>query len=303
MKVHKRLCGLVLVALCVSLAHGEWRALNQVTSVQSLPNGVELGVGEARVRITALSERVVRLRFAPKGSFPEDFSFAVLPNTFPEPPRVELKEAAETISFETGAISVRIVRSPFRIVFLNNQGEIISQDQPGYPVSYNDSEFRVWKAMPRVEHYFGLGDKSGPLDHRELAFSNWNTDQFGWQESTDPLYKTIPFLLAVRNGAAYGLFLDNTYRSSFDFRKELHDTYSFGSEGGELNYYFFYGPDPKQVVEDFTTLIGREPLPPLCALGYQQCRYSYYPEAEVRRIASEFRQRKIPADDIYLDID
>src|ERR1700758_2956068 len=88
----------VILAVCVSSAHAQWRPLSEVTSVQSLSNGVELGVGEARVRITALSARMVRLRFAPKGSFPEDFSFAVLPNAFPEPPRVEVKEAAETVS-------------------------------------------------------------------------------------------------------------------------------------------------------------------------------------------------------------
>src|SRR5207249_2162206 len=140
-------------------------------------------------------------------------------------------------------------------------------------------------------------------DHRNQSFSMWNTDAYGWQESTDPLYKTIPFLMAVRGGAAYGVFLDNTYRSNFDFGKESRDFYSFGADGGELDYYFFYGPDPKQVIRDFTALVGRTPLPPLSTLGYQQCRYSYYPEARVREVAGEFRKRKIPADVIYLDID
>ena len=55
------------------------------------------------------------------------------------------------------------------------------------------------------------------------------------------------------------------------------------------------------MVSDFTALVGREPLPPLFAMGYQQCRYSYYPEARVREVAGEFRKRKIPADVIYLD--
>ncbi len=116
--------------------------------------------------------------------------------------------------------------------------------------------FKVWKTMPEDEHYFGLGDKTGPMDHRNLAFTMWNTDQFGWQESTDPLYKDIPFIFGLRNGSAYGLFLDNTYRSSYDFGKEFHDAYSFGSEGGDLDYYFFYGPDPKRVVELYTQLVG-----------------------------------------------
>jgi len=69
-------------------------------------------------------------------------------------------------------------------------------------------------------------------------------------------------------GAAYGIFLDNTYRTNFDFGKESRDFYSFGADGGELDYYFFYGPDPKRVIQDFTTLVGRSPLPPLPRPGF-----------------------------------
>ena len=69
------------------------------------------------------------------------------------------------------------------------------------------------------------------------------------------------------------------------------DSYSFGSDGGQLDYYFFYGPDPKRVVQDFTALVGRMPLPALFTLGYQQSRYTYYPESQVRELAAEFRKR------------
>src|SRR5262249_38288142 len=108
---------------------------------------------------------------------------------------------------------------------------------------------------------------------------------------------------ATRHGSAYGIFLDNTYRTSFDFGKESRDFYSFGSDGGPLDYYFIYGPEPKKVVQTFTSLVGRMPLPPLFALGYQQSRYTYEPESQVRDIALEFRKRKIPLDVLYLDID
>jgi len=168
---------------------------------------------------------------------------------------------------------------------------------------FDGGGFKIWKTMPEDEHYFGLGDKTGPMDHRDLAFTMWNTDAFGWQESTDTLYKDIPFIFALRDGASYGIFLDNTYRSSFDFGKEQSGAYSFRADGGDLDYYFFYGPEPKRVIKQLSELVGRIPLPPLFALGYQQCRYSYYPESQVRQIASEFRKRKIPADVIYLDID
>ena len=293
----------VLFVACASLAHAQWHALGDVSAVQSLANGVELTAGVARVQVLALSPGVVRLRYAPQGSFPRDSSFAVLPDAFPDAPKVQVKDASDAVVVNTGSLQVRVLKSPLRVVFQDAHGQVIAQDQPNEPVSFNGSAFRVWKAMPIDEHYFGLGDKTGPLDHRELAFTLWNTDNFGWQESTDPLYKAIPFFLGVRNGEAYGIFLDNTYRSMFDFGKEFRDAYSFGADAGELNYYFFYGPDPKRVVSDFTALTGRTPLPPLFSLGYQQCRYSYYPEARVREIADQFRKRKIPADVIYLDID
>ena len=304
MKLIARFSLLVLLFLpCALLGQAQWHPLGDITSVQKLDNGMELSAGAARVRITALSPAVVRLRYSQQASFPADHSFAVLPKAFPEGVKLHIKDSTESVALDTGRIEVRVLKSPLRVIFLDASGQVISEDHPNDPVSFNGSAFRVWKSMPIDEHYFGLGDKTGPLDHRDLAFTMWNTDMFGYQESTDPIYKTIPFFLGVRNGNAYGILLDNTYRSSFDFGKEFRDAYSFGAEAGELDYYFFYGPDPKRVVSDFTALVGRTPLPPLFALGYQQCRYSYYPEARVRELASEFRQRHIPADVIYLDID
>jgi len=298
----------VLLALffssCTVCAQPGWTPVGNVSGIKNLPNGIELTLGKGKMRVIALAASVIRVRYAPNGVFPPDQSFAVLPDAFPKLPEVSSPQKQEDyVSFSTSALEVRAYLSPLRLVFLDLAGEVISQDQPQYPASFNGSEFRVWKTMPQNEHFFGLGDKTGPLDHRDLAFTMWNTDAFGWQESTDPLYKDIPFFLAMAGGKAYGIFLDNTYRASFDFGKESRDFYSFGAEGGPLDYYFFYGPDPKKVIHDFTTLVGRSELPPLFSLGYQQCRYSYYPEAQVREIAGEFRKRKIPADVLYLDID
>jgi alpha-glucosidase len=304
MNVLKRVIGFCLLFAASGLhASPEWQSLGDVASVKVLPDGVQVLAGAGGVRVQVLSSNVVRVRYTRSSTFPTEHSFAVLPNAFARPTNVHVQETASEVTVDAGAVKVKIMRSPLRLVFSDSAGKVISQDKPHYPASFNDAAFRVWKSMPEDEHYFGLGDKAGPLDHRNISFTMWNTDAFGWQESTDPLYKTIPFLLATRGGSAYGIFLDNTYRSNFDFGKQSNDFYSFGAEGGELDYVFFYGPDPKRVVQDFTTLVGRTPLPPLFALGFQQCRYSYFPEARVREVASEFRKRKIPADVIYLDID
>ena len=78
----------------------------------------------------------------------------------------------------------------------------------------------------RSKHDFGLGDKPGPLDRRDHAYDLWNTDSYGFQESTDPIYKSIPFLLTSIGGLTTGVLLDNTWRTSFDFGKESPRTYT-----------------------------------------------------------------------------
>ncbi len=74
-------------------------------------------------------------------------------------------------------------------------------------------------------------------------------------------------------------------------------------KAGPLDYYIIYGPAPKQVVEGYAWLTGTPPLPPLWSLGFQQSRYSYTPESQVREVADRLRADKIPSDVLYMDID
>jgi alpha-glucosidase len=98
------------------------------------------------------------------------------------------------------------------------------------------------------------------------------------------------------------VFFDNTFRSNIDVGHTSQGLLSFGADGGELDYYLIDGPDPKRVIQRYTEMTGRMPMPPRWALGYHQCRYSYFPESRVRYIANSFRERRIPADVIWLDI-
>jgi len=299
----KRL-SLALLALGLCAAHASadgWQHLGTVQRVEKLKDGVELTAGRAKVRITAFNDGIVRVRVAPQGNFPKDFSWAVIEAL--QPPAVKIDDSKTEVRIVAARTTVVVRKTPLLIRFADAGGNILLADEPSLPMAFDAQRIRVWKKMPPDENYYGLGDKTGPMNRRNRAFTMWNSDVFGWGESTDPMYKAITFFMGLRKGAAYGVFFDNTYRTSFDFGKESPDYFSFGSEGGELNYYFLAGPEPKKVVQEYTALVGRSPLPPLWTLGYQQSRYSYYPEARVREIAATLREKKIPADVIYLDID
>ena len=277
--------------------------LDRVTSSRALPNGIEIRSGAAVMQITALRDDVLRVRVGPAGQLPEDASWAVLSASRTATANVTPESNGATLGFRTAKLRVSVHKDPFGLSVTDEAKHEILQDLPGRPIEYHGGSFRVYMKSPMDEHYFGLGDKPGPLDRRNEAFTDWNTDAFGWQQTTDPIYKSIPWFITFRKGVCAGIFLDNTWRASFDFNKEYRDGYSFGSEGGPLDFYVLYGPEPKQVVETWAWLVGKTPMPPMWSLGYQQSRYSYYPESEVKRIADRLRSERIPADVIWLDID
>jgi alpha-glucosidase len=275
--------------------------LDAVTNSKAVHDGIEIQSGEATLRITALRDDILRVRIAP-GTLPEDATWAVLSASRTKSIDVKPLQDDASVGFRTAALEVRVERNPLRLVIRDLAGNVISADAVGRPVRFQLGGFTISKQMPGGEHYYGLGDKAGSFDRRNQAFTLWNTD-VGPQESTDPLYKAIPFFLGVNGTRSYGLFLDNTWRTWFDFGKQARDAIALGSEGGPLDYYFLYGPTPKQVLESYAYLTGLPPLPPLWALGFQQSRYSYTPESQARDIAKRLRADAIPSDALYLDID
>ncbi len=273
------------------------------SAVKALSNGVEVRDGKTILQVVALRDDVLRIRQATNGELPEDASWAVPQDVRQQAVNVSPENAGNTIGFQTKILRVRIERGTWRLSITDLQEHVLQEDAVGWPLQSHGNQFRVYKKMPDDEHYFGLGDKVGPLDRRGQSFRLWNTDSFGYQESTDPIYKSIPFFITMRAGRSMGFLLDNTWSTSFDFGRVERGLYSFGAEGGPIDYYVFYGPDPKQVLSTYAWLTGFTPLPPLWSLGFQQSRYSYETESRVREIASRLRSDKIPADVLYLDID
>jgi alpha-glucosidase len=261
---------------------------------------------QGTLAITAVSDDVIRVRFTTAKTFGRDHSYAVIDHD-QATNTVKIEKSPAATVLRTASLKVTVQHAPLRIAFATPAGETLDEDDAERGLSMAGPAFRVAKHLRDDEHVYGFGEKTGRLDKRgsKLGGYNyvmWNSDTFAYDSSTDPIYVSVPFYISVRHGQAHGLFLDNTWRSTFDVGRERQDLLTFGADGGELNYYFINGPAPKQVVERYTALTGRMPLPPLWSLGYNQCRYSYYPESRVRLLADTFREKKVPADVLWLDI-
>lgn len=270
-----------------------------VTGVKISGQTIRITAANARAEITAWSHNVVRVRMD-RQEPDKDFSYAVVaaPKNFAP----VITQNADEIRLETDSLVTRIGKKPFSITFLTKNGEVLQADEPGLGTSWIGEEVTAYKTMQDGERFVGLGEKTGNLDRRGSSYTNWNTDAFGYTVNQDPIYATIPFYIGIHHGKSYGLFFDNSYRTNFNFGASNNRFASFSANSGEMNYYFIHHPEVSGIISAYTWLTGRMPLPPMWSLGYQQNRYSYYPEAEVMRIAQTMREKQIPADGITLDI-
>ncbi len=274
--------------------------LGKFKEIKTQSSGYIITAENANIAITAYSEEIVRIRVE-KNDFPVDFSYAVIQN--PLPLLSKIFETDNQIILATKEISVVINKNPVRLIFLNKDRQIINTDDSNLGVSFTGTEVCCYKKLFSDEKFIGLGEKTGGLNRRGSAYENWNSDVPGYSLGQDPLYATIPFYIGIHDKLVYGIFLDNTYRTFFNFGASTDDKMSsFGAADGELNYYFISGNNVAKIIENYTYLTGRSKLPPLWSLGYQQCRYSYFPDKELLTIAKTFRDKQIPADVIYLDI-
>ncbi len=296
--------------------HGWWLMLAACTAQAASVDRYRTTEGGITLEITAPLPDIIRVR-AGWGGLPEDASWAVPAAARSHPTALESSQSGAMIELRTAAAVVRLDPASLHLIVTDAAGRVVLEDAPSRALQFVPSTdggagdagqsagaVELRKILPPDAHYFGLGDKAGPLDRRGEAFTLWNTDAYGFAESSDPLYKSIPFILgAFESGGAMGLFFDNTWRSHFDFGRMHHGILTIGADGGPVDYYVMVAATPKAVVEAYARLTGTAELPPLWSLGYQQSKYSYASEAEVRAIADRLRTDRIPSDVIYLDID
>nr|WP_294924633.1 glycoside hydrolase family 31 protein [uncultured Flavobacterium sp.] len=259
------------------------------------------------LKVTVLRDSLIRFRFTTKGYFSNDFSYAIDKSQLHGYNFLELTEEETFFEIRTSKVKCKIQKTDLRLSIYDLNDLLILEDELGFhweeSYEYGGNIVKMSKSSKDGECFYGLGDKATQMNLKGKRVENFATDQYAYQKDQEPLYKVVPFYIGLHNKQSYGIFFDNTFRTFFDFCQERRNVTSFWAEGGEMNYYFVYGPQMQDVVTTYTDLTGKPELPPLWVLGYHQCKWSYYPESKVKEITSKFRELKIPCDAIYLDID
>ncbi|PLR97756.1 alpha-glucosidase [Bacillus sp. T33-2] len=278
----------------------EYLDIGNVNDVQLIENGAALSAEKGILKVVFYRDDIVRFVVKPSGETSLKSSPALIASAAAV--EVSISEGDDLVSLSSSILTVAISKAPARITVTDKNGRvIIRQNTKGIGFKHSGEVICV-NEMNESDHFYGFGEKSGFLDKRGEKMTMWNTDVYApHNPETDALYQSIPYYMTLRDGKAHGIFFDNTFKSTFDFRSDT-DHYSFGAEGGQMDFYVMAGPGPKEVLEQYTHLTGRAPIPPKWAIGYHQSRYSYETEQEVRELAAIFKEKGIPLDVIYLDI-
>jgi alpha-glucosidase len=254
--------------------------------------------------LTVYRADVVRVRITQTRTSAEP-SYSVVAS--PEAAKYTVTQEAARVVIATERVRVIATKSPLRFRVEDLAGNLLVEDDPGFGTGWIGQECFTYKKLQKEERFIGLGEKTGGLNRRGEGYTNWNTDYYGYPSHADQIYASFPFYIGLVGGdvlkpTVYGIYLDNAHKSHFNFGASNDRFSSFSAEDGEMDYYVFGAPTVAGLIEGYTWLTGRPHLPPLWSLGYQQCRYSYYPDKEVLALAKTFREKKMPADVLYLDI-
>jgi len=262
------------------------------------------GPGTEKMRIEALGPHVARVWVSRSGNFARATSAALETAPAERGPLSVLRDK-KTVAVDIGSMTVRV---NIRDLSFGVEAEDGAPVLAGAEISLPKGEDAPWRLSYKIapeEKLFGLGQdnhNNGRLNRRGVIRDLWEGQQINSGNVTAQY--PVPLLLSSgAKGHSYGLFIDNVHRMVFDLAKSKADTVRCDAAGGEADFYIIDGPKLSDLVERYTALTGRAPLPPLWALGYWQSKCTYWDWNALDEAYKQLTERGFPVDVMVIDAD
>ncbi|MET4082759.1 oligosaccharide 4-alpha-D-glucosyltransferase [Pedobacter sp. UYP30] len=214
----------------------------------------------------------------------------------PQKVKASYRDKPKSVELKTADLSVVINKADLFIYFINKKGDTLSVAK-NYDAT--DGKRKLDFTSTSKESFYGGGFRAIDLDKRGTVLENYNQAHGGYKFGAVDLNIAIPFLLSNRS---YGLYFDNYAKSKFDVAKTEADQVTFNTTSGAMRFYFMSGSSMGSVMEHYTYLTGRQPLPPRWAMGYISSRYGYKSEKEAVNMVDQTQKAGIPLDGIVFDL-
>lgn len=283
------------------------------SSAQQNGNIINIPSIQHSIRIEICTPGMVRIRMANMNRFESDENYMVQRYQWPEV-NYRFSETDEEYHIETELLNVVIKKSPVKIEFYDKYGRLIHKDctDTEESMSYSGKKPECIKELLPGEHFFGFGERMDFIDQLgkrvelDVGRGTARPHEIGAYNILEANYSPVPFFMST-NG--YGIFFHNSFKTIWDMGYSSSGKYVFSAEGGELDYYFIYGPAFTDILEQYTSLTGTSPILPRFAMGLHVGTYSggtwgyehLTSQWYVIQMARRFRALGIPVDILHLD--
>ena len=298
------IAGLLVVILAAFAAYGDYEGIESLESYDQKAAVVNFKCKleddkETTVKIEVCMPDIIRVRMSPTGDFaqPALVKYGIVKTDWPKVD-FTVKDEEDFVRIETDKLIVKVGKSPFKLSFLDKTGKVIAKESKG-GIRYDKESGKVIETfrLPPDEHFFGFSPRTkfgSRSDMRGEEFTIRVGGPGGGQHTENRL--NFSFFMST-NG--YGIFLNTTWPQVYNFGEESEEHYWLEVKGGDLDYYFIYGPSFKVILDRYTDITGKAPLPPKWAFGTWTNTYSV--QETVLEIARRYRKEGLPVDVFRID--
>ncbi|OHX66831.1 glycoside hydrolase family 31 protein [Flammeovirga pacifica] len=254
-----------------------------------------INVSDGEVMLRPFQPKILETQFYPKGVKTLPLSEAVVLAPSKLMPEVKEKDNVIYFSLEDG-IQAEITKSPFHISYFLEK-ELLLRESEGY---FDADTLKGFKfEIQDGEALYGGGERALPLDRKGYRLPLYNRAAYSNEEFAPQMNFGMPLMISSKK---YALLYDNAPIGFIDVGKTKENELSFETIGGRSAYVIVAGKDYPEMLNHFTDLTGKQPLPPLWMFGNFSSRFGYHSQEEVLSTIHQFREKEVPVDAIILDL-
>ncbi len=288
--IHVALLGLVALAPC-ALAQNLSRT---VEGFHDQGSYLEITTNDGQYRVKPYSEQMIETTFIPNGESVNPDSHAVV--LLPAQVSTRLTESAIGIHYATAGMVVNITKVPFQISYAYKGKHLISEKN-GY--SKTAAAEILDFNLDATEALYGAGARALGMNRRGNRLPLYNKAHYGYEERSSQMNFAIPLVFSSK---MYGIHFDNAPIGFLDFDSKKENVLAYETISGRKTYQIIAGDSWQDIVASYTSLTGRQPLPPRWVFGNFSSRFGYHTQAEASTVLDQFAAEKIPVDAIIFDL-
>ncbi|MBU3659758.1 MAG: DUF5110 domain-containing protein [Flavobacteriales bacterium] len=288
----KFLVAVILVLPFVLFSQNENR---QFVSCTELKDGILINVSDGNYYFYSYNQKIIETTFIPLAEINNEQSHAI--DIAHESTSFNLTRSDSELRFsKPNGIEVYVQKSPFKISYWFNGKELISEKK-GYQKSAELEKIEF--NLKSDEILYGGGARALGMNRRGNRLQLYNRAHYGYEEKAELMNYCLPMVLSNK---VYAVHFDNGAIGYLDLDSKKNNTLSYETISGRKAYQVIAGADWKDLVEQYTFLTGRQPMPPRWAFGNFASRFGYHSESEARKVVNQFRKDSIPLDAIIFDL-